>query len=274
MTTSPVTGHRYLDRVHEQPGSVLAFAHRGGAEHPEIRGLENTLHAFRHAYGLGYRWFETDVHLSADGELVAFHDTRLDRVTDGAGALADLPLAAIRAARVGGREPVPTLAELVEAFPDVQFNIDIKAEGATGPLARFLLDRELGERVMVGAFSPRRLGRFRQLTRGAIPTSAHPGEVAAFVTAPTLRVGRSLLRGRVAALQVPHHHLFHGRRVEVVTDRLVRRAHDAGLHVHVWTIDDPAEMHQLLDLGVDGIMTDRTDLLRDVLIERGRWWSA
>lgn len=273
-SSSPVTGHRYLDRIHDQPGSVLAFAHRGGAEHPAIRGLENTLHAFRHAYALGYRWFETDAHVSADGELVAFHDTRLDRVTDGTGAIADLPLARIREARVGGVEPVPTLAELVEAFPDVQFNIDIKAEGATGPLARFVLERGLADRVMIGSFSPRRLRHFRQLTRGDVPTSAHPGEVAAFVTAPSVRVGRSLLRGRVAALQVPHRHLFHGRRVEVVTERFVRRAHDAGLHVHVWTIDDPGQMHQLLDLGVDGIMTDRTDLLRDVLVERARWWVA
>lgn len=273
-SSSPVTGHRYLDRVHEQPGAILAFAHRGGAEHPDIHGLENTLLAFQHAYDLGYRWFETDVHLSSDGELVAFHDTRLDRVTDGSGLIADLTLAQIRTARVGGREPVPTLEELVEAFPDVHLNIDIKTDPATEPLARFLLARGLADRVMVGGFSPRRLDRFRRLTESTVPTSAHPGEVAAFVTAPTSGLARRLLRGRVAALQVPHRHRVAGLPIEVVNRRLVDRAHEAGMHVHVWTIDDPAQMHELLDLGVDGLMTDRTDVLRAVLLERGRWWAA
>src|SRR3954447_11538135 len=111
-----MTGFAYLDEVAGDPGGTLAFAHRGGAYHPDIEGLENTLAAFRHAVGLGYEYLETDVHVTRDGVLLAFHDTVLDRVTDGQGEIAALSLAEVRRARVGGREAVPTLAELFDSF--------------------------------------------------------------------------------------------------------------------------------------------------------------
>ena len=106
----PRTGHRYLDAVLDQPGSTLAFAHRGGAYHPELEGLENTLAAFRHADRLGYGYLETDVHATRDGELLAFHDAVLDRVTDLKGRIEALTLAEVGEALIGGRERVPTLA--------------------------------------------------------------------------------------------------------------------------------------------------------------------
>ncbi|MDO7866814.1 glycerophosphodiester phosphodiesterase family protein [Nocardioides jiangxiensis] len=249
---------------------MIPFAHRGGALHPELEGLENTLAAFRHAYALGYRHLETDVHVTRDGVLLAFHDERLDRVTDLTGALADLTYAEVRTARVGGREPVPTLADLVDAFPEARFNIDIKSRRAAAPLARFLTDRGVEDRVMVGSFSPAALREFRRLTRGAVPTSAHPLEVAAFLASPSGRVAGRLTMGRPRALQVP---VRHGR-VRVVTRRFVEKAHAAGLEVHVWTVDDPAEIRRLHELGVDGIFTDRTDLLRDTLTELGLWHSV
>ncbi|BBH16012.1 glycerophosphoryl diester phosphodiesterase [Nocardioides baekrokdamisoli] len=250
---------------------MLAFAHRGGATHPEIVGLENTLAAFQHAYDLGYRYFETDVHASIDGVLFAFHDDELDRVTDGSGRLAELPSGTIGQARVGGRHAIPTLAELVDAFPDVTFNVDIKADDATGPLADLVTRRQLSGRVIVGSFSSARLRRFRRLTAGQVPTSADPREVAAFVLCPSPLVARLLRALPCVALQVPVHTSIRGRRVEVVTRRFVRNAHAAGKHVHVWTIDEPTEMERLIALGVDGIMTDRTDLLKDVLITHGLW---
>ena len=114
------------------------------------------------------------------------------------------------------------------------------------------------------------MGAFRRRTAGRVATSAHPLEVAAFVLSPSGRLARWLTRGRPVALQVPHRH---GRLV-VVSPGLVRRARAAGVHVHVWTIDDPVEMNALLDRGVDGIMTDRTDILRDVLRARGQWHGA
>jgi glycerophosphoryl diester phosphodiesterase len=124
-----------------EPGEFLALAHRGGAYHPEIEGLENTLAAFQHAVDLGYRYLETDVHVTRDGVLLAFHDTVLDRVSDRVGAIADLTFAEIREARIGGREQVPTLVSLVEAFPDARFNIDLKAPGTALPLWQLIEQR-------------------------------------------------------------------------------------------------------------------------------------
>jgi glycerophosphoryl diester phosphodiesterase len=218
---------------------VLAFAHRGGAYHPEIEGLENTMAAFRHAVSLGYRHLETDVHVTRDGVLLAFHDSVLDRVTDRVGSIAETSYADVQRALIGGRERVPTLAELFDAFPDARFNIDLKSHGAVEALADFLDEREAWDRVVVGSFSVRRMRAFRSRTAGRVATSANPLEVAAYVVLPSAG--------------------------------LVRRAHANGLDVHVWTIDDPDEMHLLLDRGVDGLMTDRTDILRDVLRSRGLW---
>jgi glycerophosphoryl diester phosphodiesterase len=167
-----VTGFAYLDRVREAPGSVLAFAHRGGADHPEIEGLENTLAAFRHAVGLGYDYLETDVHVTRDGVLLAFHDSVLDRVTDRRGEIAALSLSEVREALVGGREAVPTLAELFDAFPLARFNIDLKSDGAVPALAAFIRERGVEDRVLVGSFSPRRLNAFRRLVGPSVPTSA------------------------------------------------------------------------------------------------------
>lgn len=264
--TSPRTGFAYLDEP-VRGGGVLALAHRGGAYHPEIEGLENTMAAFRHAAELGFDYLETDVHVTADGVLLAFHDQVLDRVSDREGAIVDLTHAEVGRALVGGQERVPTLLELLEAFPTARFNIDLKSDGAVAALAALVAERGLWDRVLVGSFSPRRLRRFRRLAGRRVPTSAHPGEVLLFRLLPSGRLADLLTRGRIAALQVPHRR----GRWTVVTPGLVRRAHAAGLHVHVWTIDDPEEMRQLLDRGVDGLISDRTDILRSVLTERGQW---
>jgi len=264
------TGHRYLDAGADRPGSALAFAHRGGAYHPELEGLENTLAAFRHAAELGYCYLETDVHATRDGVLLAFHDAVLDRVTDRKGRIDSLTVDEVGDALIGGRERVPTLDRLFEEFPDSRFNIDVKASPAVPLLARFIEEREAWDRVLVGSFSPRRLNQFRRLTGGRVATSAHPLEVLAFRLLPSGQLADLLTRRRVAALQVPH------RRgpLTVVTPGLVRRAHAAGKQVHVWTVDDAEEIRELLDRGVDGVMTDRTDILKAVLVQRGQWDGA
>ncbi|MGZ5399898.1 MAG: glycerophosphodiester phosphodiesterase [Nocardioides sp.] len=257
------TGYPYLD---DRPGP-LAFAHRGGPAHPDLVGLENTLTAFRHAVALGYDFLETDVHATRDGVLIAFHDTLLDRVTDSRGALAEATYDEVAPSRIGGREPIPTLAELFAEFPGARFNIDLKSESAVPLLARFIVEHDAHDRILVGSFSLRRLNRFRALTGGRVATSASPLEVMAFRFLPSGRLADRLTRGRVAALQIPHRR----GRFTITTLGLVRRAHAAGKHVHSWTIDEPAEMIELLDRGVDGLMTDRTDILKDVLAARGQW---
>jgi glycerophosphoryl diester phosphodiesterase len=264
--TSPRTGYAYLDEVLVPPSSVLAFAHRGGAYHPEIEGLENTLAAFEHAVALGYDYLETDVHVTRDGVLLAFHDSVLDRVTDRKGEIARLTYEEVRTAVIGGRAEIPTLAALFDAFPDTRFNIDIKSEGAVSSLADFLNAREAWGRVLVGSFSRRRLQRFRRLVHEPVPTSATTVEVILFRFLPSAFLA-DLLTPDFAALQIPHRQ----GRLLVTSAGLIRRAHAAGKHVHVWTVDDPVEMNELLDLGVDGLFTDRTDLLKDVLMARGLW---
>ncbi len=268
--TRPRTGFPFLDTGLDQPGTVLAFAHRGGAFHPEIEGLENTLTAFRHAVELGYHYLETDVHATRDGVLLAFHDTVLDRVTDRRGEIASLTYDEVAAAVVGEREQVPTLEALLESFPQVRFNIDLKAEAAVVPLARLIEAHCAHDRVCVGAFSERRLSRFRRLVGPRVATSCGPAVAAFTKVAPVAALVEVFTRGRGDVLQVPHRR----GRLTVVTEAFIGRAHATGRPVHVWTVDDVAEIHHLLDLGVDGIMTDRTDVLRAVLQQRGQWMGA
>ncbi len=274
----PRTGYPYLDAVLDPPGSVLAMAHRGGAAHPEIPGAENTLHAFRHAVSLGYRYLETDVHATRDGVLLAFHDKLLDRVTDLTGRLSEVTAEHVATARIGGAHAVPTLAELLEEFPDCRFNIDLKAPTAVQPLAELVRRTGCAERVCVGSFSDGRIREFRDATEGKVATAAGPREVALVLSRIPTRLLRRTLRHGPRVLQVPWHH----RRwpITVVSPRFVRRAHTAGLHVHVWTgearsrwasIDDQESLETLLDLGVDGVIADRTDVLKEVLVRRGQW---
>ncbi|MEV7503576.1 glycerophosphodiester phosphodiesterase [Streptomyces sp. NPDC093018] len=254
MTTA--IRHPYLDH----PGP-LAFAHRGGA----ADGVENTAAQFRRAVELGYRYIETDVHATADGRLVAFHDTTLDRVTDGAGRIADLPWAEVRGARVGGREPVPLFEELLETFPEVRWNIDIKAEPALRPLLDLLERTGAWDRVCVGSFSEARVLRAQRLAGPRLATSFGTRGVLS-LRLRSWGLPAAVRRSAVAA-QVPEAQSG----VPVVDARFVRAAHARGLHVHVWTINEPERMHRLLDLGVDGIMTDHIDTLRKVMEERGVW---
>ncbi|EPH42205.1 glycerophosphodiester phosphodiesterase [Streptomyces aurantiacus] len=248
--------HPYLDH----PGP-LAFAHRGGA----ADGLENTATAFRRAVDAGYRYIETDVHATSDGRLAAFHDATLDRVTDATGKIADLPWSEVRRARVAGTEPVPLFEEMLEAFPDVRWNVDVKAESALLPLLDLIERTRSWDRVCVGSFSEARVSRAQRLAGPRLATS--------FGTRGVLGL-RLLSLGvpatpRVSAVcaQVPEAQSG----VRVVDHRFVRTAHARGLQVHVWTINDAARMHALLDLGVDGIMTDHIETLRDVLKDRGTW---
>lgn len=267
--TRPRTGYPFLDAGLEQPGAVLAFAHRGGAFHPEIEGLENTLAAFEHAVALGYSYLETDVQATRDGVVLAFHDAQLDRVTGTRGAVADLTRADVSTALIGGRESIPALEELLEHLPAARFNVDIKSTAAVAPLAELVRRTGSHDRVCVGSFSERRLRTFRRLAGPKVATSIGVLGIAAHTWLPVPPLP-ALLRGPGAAFQVPRHN----RGVRIVDEAFVRRAHERDIPVHVWTIDDPQEMHELLDMGVDGMMTDRTDLLRGVLLERGQWMGA
>ncbi|HEY2507362.1 MAG TPA: glycerophosphodiester phosphodiesterase [Streptosporangiaceae bacterium] len=244
----------YLD----QP-RPLAFAHRGGAgQFPE-----NSWRAFEHAVGLGYVYLETDVHATADGTVVAFHDKTLDRVTDARGRIAELSTADVLAARIDGTDPIPLLAELITAWPDVRFNIDVKDEPAIGPLVDVLKATDCWDRVCLTSFSGRRLSCTRKLLPRPVCTAAAPADVAAIRAAlPLRRLAERFAVRSIRCAQIP---------LYLATDWFIARAHALGLQVHVWTVNEPAVMTRLLDLGADGIMTDQTETLRDVLIARGQW---
>lgn len=229
--------------------------------------------AFRAGVELGFRYLETDVHTTADGVLLLFHDESLDRVTDGNGRVAELPAADVAKARINGREPIPTFDELVTELPEARLNLDVKDWGSVHSTAAAIERHQVHHRVLVTSFSDRRRRAVLKLLSRPVASSAGVASNALFtLLGPVLprRVFRRLMRRvlrDVHALQVP---VRYGR-VPVVTAGFIRRAHDLDLVVHVWTINDPGEMHRLLQLGVDGIVTDRADLLRDVLQVRGQW---
>jgi glycerophosphoryl diester phosphodiesterase len=248
--------HPYLDHPYPIP-----FAHRGGA----ADGLENTAAAFRRASRAGFRYFETDVHTTADGRLVAFHDATLDRVTDARGRISELPWSEVGRARVAGREPLPLFGELLEEFPEARWNVDVKTERALAPLIELIRGTDAWDRVCVGSFSESRVSRAQRLAGPRLATSYGATGVLA-LRLRSLGLPTALRCGAVSA-QVPESH----RGIRVVDRRFVRAAHARQLRVHVWTINDPVRMHALLDLGVDGIMTDHLETLRTVLTERGAW---
>jgi glycerophosphoryl diester phosphodiesterase len=244
----------FLD--HPRP---LAFAHRGGASHYP----ENSFRAFEHAVGLGYAYLETDVHASSDGTAFAFHDKTLDRVTDATGAIASLKAAQVAAARIAGTEPIPRLADLLMAWPDRRFNIDVKDEPAIVPLVEVLRATGAWDRVCVTSFSGRRLSATRRLLPRPVCMATAPASVGAIKAGmPAAALAARFERLSIRCAQIPE---------RLATRPFIRHAHAAGLQVHVWTVNDPEVMASLLDLGADGIMTDRTEVLRDVLAARGQW---
>jgi glycerophosphoryl diester phosphodiesterase len=248
----------YLD----WPGPI-PFAHRGGAS--EVP--ENTMPAFAHAVGLGYRYVETDVHVTADGVLLAFHDDVLDRVTDRTGVVADLPWSEVRDARVDGIEPIPLLEDLLGTWPDLRVNIDPKHDAAVDPLVEVLRRAGALDRVCVGSFSDERIHRVQEALPGICTSLGPVGSLQLGLAAAGDTTVGPLLS---PCAQLPPSY----GDTEVVTPELVAEAHRRSMQVHVWTIDDPGEMASLLDLGVDGIMTDRPAVLKEVLSARGQWHGA
>ncbi|MFD1544035.1 glycerophosphodiester phosphodiesterase family protein [Nonomuraea guangzhouensis] len=250
----------------DHPGP-LAFAHRGGA----AEGAENSAAAFEQAVRLGYRYLETDAHATADGVLLAFHDHTLDRVTDRRGRISELPYSAVRQARIDGVHEIPLLEDLLGGYPEIRFNIDVKEAAAIAPLAEAVRRTAAYDRICLTSFSDERLVLARAALGGEVCSALGPRGVAALrAAAATSGYGRLLARLKRAGVpcaQVP----VGFRGLKVTTQSLIRTAHAIGMQVHVWTINDPVRMEHLLDLGVDGIMTDNVTGLRDVLERRGLW---
>ena len=257
---------------------MIAYAHRGGAD----GAPENTMAAFERAVALGYEWLETDVHVTRDGIVVAFHDDRLDRVTDRTGTIADLTYAEVCGADAGywftldagatyayrdRGVRVPALRDILERWPNVQVNIDAKADGTVAPLMRLLLRTNALSRVCLASFSDRRLRWMRRLAGSPVRMST--GGLAVTAAFLASRVGR-MPPLTATRLQIP----THAGRIRLLDERFVSAAHAAGLAVDVWTVNSDQEIRDVVDLGVDGVMSDRLELLKRVLVDRGRWQNG
>lgn len=254
-----MAAHPYLEA-----DGPIAFAHRGGAG----AFPESTMRAFAHAASLGFTHMETDVRATADGVAVIFHDAALDRVTDGSGRIAAMSWREVRRARVAGADPVLRLEELLEEMPEARFNLDPKTDRAVGPLVEAIGRTQSLERVCVSSFSDRRTRRVRDRLGPGLCVGAGPRAVFRLMAARwPLPWPAPVGPPACHAAQVP----VRMRGVTVVTPGFIETAHRSGVVVHVWTVDDPDEMRRLLDMGVDGIMTDRPETLRRVMIERGHW---
>ncbi len=249
----------------------MRLAHRGS----RILWPENTWLAFDAAVDdLGYHYVETDIQVTRDGVVVVFHDETLERTTNGVGTVADWNWedlqhldAAYTFSPDGEHYPyrgqgigIPRLDATFDRYPGVCFNIDLKAQGSEWPVADIIARTKRTDSVLIGSFTDRRIARFRRITKGRVATSAGPSAAMAMFAAS--RLGRTSKRP-VNAYQLPR-----SVKGAAVDRKLVDAVHRAGAHIHVWTVDEPSDMHELLDLGVDGIITDRPDLLNDVIEER------
>lgn len=192
---------------------------------------------------------------------MVFHDRDLDRMTGHRGRVADLTAAEVQRLTLSDGEAIPTLSEVLEALPELRFNIDLKDEAGIEPVTRLIRSAEAIDRVCVTSFSERRAAAARRLLGPDACTGLGVWGVARFVL-----TGRT---AGAAVLQMP----FRARGIRVARGGVVRRAHRAGLPLHVWTLNDATSIEHALDLGVDGIMTDRPAVLKAVLEERGEWSS-
>jgi glycerophosphoryl diester phosphodiesterase len=260
----------------------LVIAHRGGA------GLfpENTLYAFEQSWKIGIDVLELDVNETADGKLVVMHDRTVNRTTDGSGQISEMTLEAIKKLNAGyrfspdgGRSfpfreqkiPVPTLEEVFAALPDARFNIEPKQASPTiiKSLCALIRDRKMTEKVIVGSFNQTGLDDFRRACP-EVATSAGTSEVSQFLTMYKTGLGASY-SPTMQALQIPEKI----GSLQIVSKEFVETARRLNLQVHVWTINETADMQRLLETGVDGIMTDYPDRLlkllnRTIIIEKKR----
>ncbi|MAA98225.1 MAG: glycerophosphodiester phosphodiesterase [Stappia sp.] len=237
-----------------------ALAHRGGG----LENPENSRQAFSAALGLGYRFIEIDVQASRDGTVVVFHDDRLERTTDGHGVVSEQAMADLAGVRMEGGEPLLTLAEALETWPEARFNIDIKTDHALEPTLKLIRRMNCLDRICVASFSDRRLRAARAVMGKDLCLSSGPRAVAALRFAA---LGMPMPVPDVACAQIP----LTQYGVPLATAGFVRHANRRGIAVHAWTIDEEAEMRRLIRLGINGIVTDRPSLLKRVAQEEGVW---
>jgi glycerophosphoryl diester phosphodiesterase len=269
LLARPAAQHPFFAQFESYP---LVMAHQGG------NGLwpDNTQVAFERAVALGVDVLEMDIHSTADGVLVVIHDSTVDRTTNGTGAVHDLTLAEIKALDAGynwtsddGQTypyrgqgiTVPTLEELFVAFPTMPMNIEIKqAEPSiAAPLCQLIRETGRADKVLIASFHQEAIGEFRRACPEVATSTGQNEVIALFVLSKVLLEGA--YRPDAEAVQVPEYRSG----LHVITPRFVDAAHGRNFQVHAWTINEAEDMQRMLDLGVDGIITDYPDRLMDLL---------
>ena len=242
-----------METAYFEPKGARVLAHRGLA----IEAPENTLLAFAKAVAIGCRYIETDVHVSHDGTAVISHDPSLERVAGRDIEVGSLTMAELRRIDLGHGQGFCSLEEALDAFPETRFNIDVKVEAAVDPVIAALARVRASPRVLLTSFSERRRLRLAELTPGVATSTGSAGVVRVRLAAlsGSRRAVARALRG-AGALQIPES----AGPFRLVTARFVDAVHRAGAEVHVWTVNEASDMERLLDLGVDGLVTDRADV--------------
>lgn len=248
----------FRDRLNS-PG-ILPFAHRGdNGSLPE-----NSMAAFQAAVDLGFDLLETDIRASRDGVLYCFHDNNLLRLTGEDRLFQDMTSGDLDRFELANGQGIPRLDAVIEAFPAACFNLDAKSEAACQPLGRLIARMNIAECVCIGSFSDRRIRQVVCAAGQDLCTSLGTSGVMRFYLGARMGLHQRFAAGCV---QLPTHY----RGLPLVTRQTVDHAHETGLKLHVWTINDRAGIDHLLDLGVDGIMSDDCRTLKSVMTERGLW---
>lgn len=243
--------------------AVLAIAHRGGA----ALSLENTLEACARSYALGFRYLEVDVRLSADGVPMLFHDASLLRLAGRRRDLGTLTAAELSDVVLRDGQHIATLAEAMVRFRDAYFAIDVKESGAVPAVLAVVRELDATDRVCLTGGWDSSLRRGRDILAPGIATSLGWRGSSAVVATGRARLGTPWWRSGAAFAHVP----LHLGPVPTYGPAVIERAHRLGMRLIVWGSRTSAQMHRLLDDGADGIITDHPDVLREVLIARGRW---
>jgi len=247
--------HKYLNS--DKP---VAIAHRGGS----YLGSENTMEAFENAINMGFKFLETDIQITKDKKLIAFHDETLNRVTDGKGYIQNKTWGELRKVKVAGKYNIPLLSDIFFSWPEINLNIDPKNNSSISTLIEFLKKNNVFDRICIGSFSGKRLDNLRKIFGSALCTSAGPLEV--------LKLKLSSLNFRnfdidANCVQVPLKYFG----INIIDRIFIDYCHELNLKVHVWTINEIQEIEKLLDLGVDGIISDNLEGLKTVLTKRNLW---
>jgi len=240
-----------------QDFNFYGFVHRGGDE----KKTENTLEAFQYSSDLGFTFMETDVQFTKDGQVVVFHDIDLKRIAGLEKKISELSLKEIKSIDLIGGGKIPTLDDLLSSFKNLRFNIDIKVDSAVDKTVDIIKSHDALNRTCLAAFSSKRLNRIRLLAGKGACTSMGQLEVSKLIMRSW---GLPFDKQLGMCAQVPTTQWG----IPVVTQAFIEEAHRQDKLVHVWTIDDPEEMRNLIKKSVDGLMTDKPSILKKVLIEQ------